>query len=212
MGGMHQFFNILFLSPTLLQYYSPKQGLLDGIMFLLYIIICMLWFVFLYLLFESLQRTKNWIKWLLYLYVLFTASYFIIRYIELFSVVAYLALTAFIMSHFMFHVDKPHLKHTKEPAPISTTRVNRQYLSLIIIVFLVYFFGYSNLNYIFYTKNLSEVNNFNLISKSIGLQSGTQYSCRYSNGEYLFLKDLKNGGYVVLHGDIVTKDLWIKKN
>ncbi|MEC5156671.1 hypothetical protein [Chryseobacterium sp. MP_3.2] len=223
LGGLNQIINLILLSPSLIIYYSPQQGLLDGVLFLFFVAIFLgILLITVLSAIRVAQNSHKWVKWLSYfLSLIFCIAglLYLTVYLNQFYLAVYIFLPLFIISHVMLskieemsegkNSIKDHTDFFEEKRDIRDQK--RQGFFLLVgfslLSFLVYFSIFYRLN----ANNIVSIENNLIIERKINDNSSQKYVIVYNNGLYVFLKDEISRKIMVLDVELFTKDLLLKK-
>lgn len=212
-GGLNQILNLLFISPSIIVYYSPQQGILDGVLFLTFIVLTFAIFIILSIWFYQIGRSNPWYK----NYILVTA-YLLIVLIPFIGIIKNLSLlglyfgfglllTISLIHHGEQSRDKIFQieKHQNYAYLTSKKREENRLifeftLILLIISFFVFFVTMRNV-----IVRSNDIYNIEVVQRKLNLEYSANYKALYNNGEYIFFKDDRTGKCIVLDSETITK-------
>lgn len=226
LGGLNQIINFLRISPTLIIYYSPKQGLLDGVLFLIFIVVSITLFLSVLLIsVEISEKAHNILQWISYLTVFLICIVGIIYlgiHLNQFYLAAYLFVPIYIISHQMVHISTAKISESmieekavnKDVFAVQrTSRDEKRMAFKICLIFALISFGvYYSIFYKLHIQNKGNINNYFKVEEKINHATNGNYKVTYNNGEYVFLQDQTTERCIVLGVDSITKNLWTVEN
>lgn len=214
LGGLNQIINFLFLSPSLIVFYSPKQGLLDGVLFLFFIILSTAFFLIYFFIIHYISQKLNIhtriilyvLMFLLcgYMIIMFTFEYMIL--LGLFIILPTLIINLLLLYPLTKNDEIIERKSDFEKRITERNLKRKKFFFPIFYIFIsisAYYILVSKLNNI----SIKTIYNYEFITEKLNISKDFKLDVIYSNGDYIFLKDDKSNKILVLGIDILTKDL-----
>ncbi|MBP0612363.1 hypothetical protein J8J42_04790 [Chryseobacterium sp. cx-311] len=216
LGGLNQIINLLSISPAMLAYYSPTHGILDGVLFLVFIsfsaiifLVSSLWFVEV-----SKKESICYKNYLTIITGLFCCCFqFLFLFKGLGFVGFYWGFGLFISSS-LINSGQAVTQETENKPVTSKSNlpsITDRHLAYYYSFFVISTYAVYCITMWHYTTIASDVNyNINLVQDKLNIRYNTEFKHIYNNGEYHFFKNMNTGEYVVMRSDIVTKDIIVE--
>ena len=216
-GGLNQVINLFRISPSLLVFYSPKQGLIDGILFLFFtLLLVSIFIILLTSLLRLVYRKKNYVRYLmlfsyLSMLVIYMCYFFVPKFLMLQNLIIVMTLFG-VMSIFFVTDSSIAVKNEKDliDEKRSERNGNRFETGLYLIFLTSTFFTYYTTSKAVFQNNTDNIYNYKNLKNTLEINNFKDYKQVYNNGSYMFFKNFKSGEILILENVILTKDILIK--
>lgn len=218
LGGSVQVIKFLTLAPSLIVYYSPKQGLLDGALFLVFLIFLITFFILFTFFIVYLNRLLNGTFRIILSVIIFALQLFLVYWFntyQLQNLVFFIVFITLIIVSFclvysfegdkMFVVD---LNNESDDPILANKNLKRNNARINLILFLVcLFYSFSA-----YYDSISELNsigvlkiyNYTKFEKELKSKTKINYEYIYSNGDFIIFGIKSKEQFVVVKSDQLT--------
>lgn len=214
-GSFSQVLNLFLLSPSLVNYYSPTQGVLDGVLFLSFFVFVIIAYYHFLLLYFRVKRNPN-IRYINYFVIMSLLNWFLIGLIILklgfYALIPlFLIPGLFLPSLIKENVPTEIIEVSKNPIEersIEST-INKYFFNSAIILIILIFFAFWGIGNTIRKKEIKKIVNFELIENKLNKDRKSTYKIVYTNNEYIFLKDFESNKFIVLKSDEIIKSDYI---
>ena len=213
LGCTIQFINLLQLSPYYLTFYSPKQGITDGLLFIIFCIGCFIFYGFIFYIF--IIKILLWGKSALYTYfsallLIAVLTYVYVGVKKMEFVGSILAIPTLLFIMLIQSTISPEPKHEIKFNADEEIEVNRRsdkFLKRFLLLLVLVFYGiYVSANQ-YYRKFQTENNyNFELLIEKINIKHKKKFKVLYANSDYIFLGEIASNKILIVNTDIITKE------
>ncbi|HCN12605.1 MAG TPA: hypothetical protein DIS75_09770 [Chryseobacterium sp.] len=205
-GGINQAIKLLLMSPSFIIFYSAKQGLIEGALFLIFVLLSYFLFYFYFIeIFRTFTSRLKYKKYLIALWFVVLMTWGIYgaitnkEYIITFIFIPFLLNFILLLAEFNRELITEELDYEpKKEINLSLVEDIRPLVIFLLVLLLLFYSSFFN----WYTKNKEKDIFFieNFVDKENDLKKiyNENYILIYSNSEYLFYKNLKNNSYRVI--------------
>ncbi|UFK98244.1 hypothetical protein [Kaistella faecalis] len=211
-GALNQVSTLLWLNPSLVNFYSPGQGLLDGVLYLVFFLTVSLVYYWFIIIFNFLRRKANIDTKITFFIVTYTLLWLITTVLLKWNIPVLnllLLLPAAILPVIFSTGNRSEISEDDESEKTTALEIHRFLFYVAIFHVITTFISFNALSTRIKIHSFDKVSNYNLIENTMNINAGSKYEVIYINNLYLFLQDTKTKRYVVVKNvenlDEITK-------
>lgn len=216
-GSLNQILNLFLMSPSLVNYYSPTQGVLDGVLFLTYFLVIIITYYNFLILYYRVARSRNKVfkNYIAFVGIL---NMFVVGLIllnsQFYAIIPLILIPSFLFPTLISERNSEKIvevQNTAHEKKIIERLIRKFYFYSIIFLTLVIFFSFWEVGRNVRKTSINNVINYELILTNLNFGDKYDYSVAYTNSLYVFFKDRKTGKFLVLRNEEILNKTIIER-
>lgn len=211
LGGFVQIARLLYISPSAISYYSGKQSIIDGVLFIVFLILSLAISIFIILFILNVMQTMSKF-YRIYLFIVANLT-FIIVFVLMYRLhviwTAMFLIVPLIGITFLLFV-KEYLKYLNDKGKnIEDLRGTQKLRWIFIMVCFIFngLVGYYDLSKEINSVVINKIYNYRVVESNLEDMGFNKFNVVYSNGDHVFLLNDKNLCLIIDIG-VFTKDIF----
>lgn len=202
LGGLIQVIFLGAMSGSFTMFYSPKQGLVDGALFLLYLFCTIILYTVLFLIIVKIISKPSQLK-LLIVFTLLIGAILITIFYRLPYLALLLGLPAVVILLLIVSIpaqvaEETTVEEGKTEFEIFHEKIQeKKGRMLSLTLFVLYIYSSFILFIQIRSETVSNIVNFQRLGEKIAQETGEPITMVYVNADYIFYKSLKDGRFIV---------------